>query len=140
MLTKFFESQFGLPSAKVAYLTGPIVLVGGGFGAIIGGALVSRWNLDYAGIMRLCMYNCCFSWFGVLTFLVNCQENTYATPQGFVGAPRPTEFDFRCNSDCNCTSSVMNPICAADGVVYLSPCLAGCRRELQVKDLKVNAQ
>ncbi|KAK8777364.1 hypothetical protein V5799_029289, partial [Amblyomma americanum] len=70
-----------------ARCAGPIVLVGGGFGAVIGGALVSRWNLDYAGMMRLCMYNSCFSWFGVLTYLVNCQENTYATPEGFVGAP-----------------------------------------------------
>ncbi|XP_077517853.1 solute carrier organic anion transporter family member 4A1-like isoform X2 [Amblyomma americanum] len=137
MLTKFFQSQLGMPSARSAYLTGPIVLVGGGFGAVIGGALVSRWNLDYAGMMRLCMYNSCFSWFGVLTYLVNCQENTYATPEGFVGAPRPTTFDFQCNSDCNCTSSILNPICGADGVVYLSPCLAGCRREVQVENVKM---
>ncbi|KAL3221320.1 hypothetical protein MRX96_050264 [Rhipicephalus microplus] len=72
MMTKFFESQLGLPSARIAYMIGPIVLVGGGFGAIIGGALVSRWNLDYEGIMRLCMYNCCFSWFGVLIFTFSC--------------------------------------------------------------------
>ncbi|KAL1486755.1 hypothetical protein MTO96_046830, partial [Rhipicephalus appendiculatus] len=59
---------------------------GGGFGAIIGGALVSRWNLDYEGIMRLCMYNCCFSWFGVLIFTFSCSQGIYATPDGFVGA------------------------------------------------------
>ncbi|XP_037568078.2 solute carrier organic anion transporter family member 4A1 [Dermacentor silvarum] len=134
-LTKFFESQFGMASASIAYLTGPIVLVGGGFGAIIGGALVGRWNLDYAGIMRLCMYNCCISWFGVLAFLFNCPENTYATPEGYVGAPKPTSFDFQCNIACNCTLSYVNPVCAADAVVYLSPCLAGCRRELQLNKM-----
>ncbi|KAL1426068.1 hypothetical protein MTO96_018543 [Rhipicephalus appendiculatus] len=137
MMTKFFESQLGLPSARIAYMVGPIVLVGGGFGAIIGGALVSRWNLDYEGIMRLCMYNCCFSWFGVLIFTFSCSQGIYATPDGFVGAVGTSSFDWHCNADCNCTTSLLNPICGADGVVYLSPCLAGCHRELQVKDLKM---
>ncbi|XP_054930592.1 solute carrier organic anion transporter family member 4A1-like [Dermacentor andersoni] len=136
-LTKFFESQLGMSSETIAYLTGPIVLVGGGFGAICGGALVGRWNLDFEGIMRLCMYNCCFSWFGVLAFLFSSPESTYATPEGYVGAPKPTSFNFGCNVDCNCTLSYVNPVCAADAVVYLSPCLAGCRRELQLDRLKM---
>ncbi|KAH8025452.1 hypothetical protein HPB51_008367 [Rhipicephalus microplus] len=116
---------------------GPIVLVGGGFGAIIGGALVSRWNLDYEGIMRLCMYNCCFSWFGVLIFTFSCPQGIYATPNGFVGEVVTSSFSWHCHADCNCTTSLLNPICGADGVVYLSPCLAGCQRELQVEDLKM---
>ncbi|XP_070392105.1 solute carrier organic anion transporter family member 4A1-like [Dermacentor albipictus] len=137
MVTKFFESQLGLPSARVAYMVGSIVLVGGGFGAIIGGALVSRWNLDYGGIMRLCMYNCCFSWFGVLIFTFNCPQNVYATPDGYIGEVGTSKFNFQCNADCNCTSGLLNPICGADHVVYLSPCLAGCHRELQVKNVKM---
>lgn len=59
--------------------------MGGGVGAIAGGALVSKWNLDYAGIMRLCMYNCCFSWFGILAFFFHCADNLYATSTGYVG-------------------------------------------------------
>ncbi|KAH7952826.1 hypothetical protein HPB49_001542 [Dermacentor silvarum] len=138
MLTKFFESQLGLPSARVAYMVGPIVLVGGGFGAIIGGALVSRWNLDYEGIMRLCIYNCCFSWMGVLIFTFNCPQSIYATPDGYIGEVGTSKFNFQCNADCNCSSGVLNPICGADHVVYQSPCLAGCHREIQVKNLKVS--
>lgn len=137
MLTKFFESQLGLPSARVAYMVGPIVLVGGGFGAIIGGALVSRWNLDYEGIMRLCIYNCCFSWMGVLIFTFNCPQSIYATPDGYIGEVGTSKFNFQCNADCNCSSGVLNPICGADHVVYQSPCLAGCHREIQVKNLKM---
>ncbi|KAL3184797.1 hypothetical protein MRX96_005895 [Rhipicephalus microplus] len=137
MMTKFFESELGLPSARIAYMIGPIVLVGGGFGAIIGGALVSRWNLNYEGIMRLCMCNCCFSWFGVLIFTFSCPQGIYATPDGFVGEVVTSSFSWHCHADCNCTTSLLNPICGADGVVYLSPCLAGCQRELQVEDLKM---
>ncbi|XP_077552304.1 solute carrier organic anion transporter family member 4A1-like [Haemaphysalis longicornis] len=140
MMNKFFQSQFGMPSSRVAFLTGSIIFVGGGFGAIMGGALVSRWNLDYLGIMRLCMYNCCFSLVGVLTFLFYCKDNTYATHEGFVGAPRSTAFDFNCNLQCNCTQSGLNPICGADNVVYLSPCMAGCRREIQIKGIKMYSE
>nr|XP_050040795.2 solute carrier organic anion transporter family member 4C1-like [Dermacentor andersoni] len=42
-----------------------------------------------------------------------------------------------CSSNCNCTRGVVNPICGADGVVYMSPCVAGCRNELRVKNLKM---
>ncbi|XP_075740029.1 solute carrier organic anion transporter family member 4A1-like [Rhipicephalus microplus] len=90
MITKFLESQLGISSTTIAYLAGPLVLAAGGFGAITGGALVARWNLHYAGMIRLCMYSCCFSWFGNLAFVFNCPERTYTTPDGYVGAPKPT--------------------------------------------------
>jgi hypothetical protein len=31
-----------------------------------------------------------------------------------------------CISSCNCTSTVFEPVCGADDVVYFSPCHAGC--------------
>lgn len=79
--------QFKTWSVLISFFrpTGPIIFVGGGVGAIAGGALVSKWNLDYAGIMRLCMYNCCFSWFGILAFFFHCADNLYATSTGYVG-------------------------------------------------------
>ncbi|KAG1659415.1 Solute carrier organic anion transporter family member 4C1 [Nymphon striatum] len=32
-----------------------------------------------------------------------------------------------CNSDCGCQLSDYDPICGTDGVIYYSPCLAGCK-------------
>lgn len=32
-----------------------------------------------------------------------------------------------CNSDCNCDESHWEPVCGANGVTYMSPCLAGCK-------------
>lgn len=136
ILAKFFESQLGLPSSRIAYLLG-LSRLGGSFGAVIGGALVSRWNLDYAGIMRLCLYNSCISWVGVFAFLFSCPQSTFATPDGYVGAPSSTDFSLICSSNCNCTRGVVNPICGADGVVYLSPCVAGCHKEIHVNNLKM---
>lgn len=31
-----------------------------------------------------------------------------------------------CNADCNCLMELYNPVCGADGLMYYSPCHAGC--------------
>ncbi|XP_053892411.1 solute carrier organic anion transporter family member 1A5-like isoform X2 [Malaclemys terrapin pileata] len=31
-----------------------------------------------------------------------------------------------CNSDCDCSVKVWDPVCGANGITYVSPCLAGC--------------
>ncbi len=31
-----------------------------------------------------------------------------------------------CNAGCNCVRELYNPVCGADGVMYYSPCHAGC--------------
>lgn len=31
-----------------------------------------------------------------------------------------------CNAGCNCMRELYNPVCGADGVMYYSPCHAGC--------------
>ncbi|KAH8026480.1 hypothetical protein HPB51_020972 [Rhipicephalus microplus] len=101
----------------------PLVLAARGFGAITGGALVARWNLHYAGMIRLCMYSCCFSWFGNLAFVFNCPERTYTTPDGYVGAP-----------ECSCVNGTLNDLAdvSADWLlqqsvqVIRSRCPANC--------------
>ncbi|XP_012415247.1 solute carrier organic anion transporter family member 1B3-like [Trichechus manatus latirostris] len=32
-----------------------------------------------------------------------------------------------CNSDCNCDKSHWEPVCGENGIIYMSPCLAGCK-------------
>lgn len=31
-----------------------------------------------------------------------------------------------CNSDCSCSAEDWDPVCAASGITYISPCMAGC--------------
>nr|XP_042704873.1 solute carrier organic anion transporter family member 1A2 isoform X2 [Chrysemys picta bellii] len=31
-----------------------------------------------------------------------------------------------CNSDCDCSVKMWDPVCGANGITYVSPCLAGC--------------
>jgi len=32
-----------------------------------------------------------------------------------------------CNRDCDCTLKVWDPVCANNGITYVSSCLAGCK-------------
>lgn len=32
-----------------------------------------------------------------------------------------------CNAGCSCVRELYNPVCGADGVMYYSPCHAGCK-------------
>ena len=41
-----------------------------------------------------------------------------------------------CNSDCQCSQDVYNPVCGIDGILYYSPCYAGCQTE-NIGDEKV---
>ena len=54
-------------------------------------------------------------WFSV----VNCST------LGFYGA----DLDASCNRDCQCSQDVYNPVCGIDGILYYSPCYAGCQTE-----------
>ena len=43
-----------------------------------------------------------------------------------VDVPDTSVFHPNCTASCDCTSSVFEPVCGADNVVYFSPCQAGC--------------
>lgn len=56
---------------------------------------------------------------------------------------RPTEFtgkyhlESECNSMCKCSRSNYDPVCGIDGIMYYSPCHAGCFKELSMDNSKV---
>lgn len=48
--------------------------------------------------------------------------------------------DSSCNQGCSCSRELYEPICGVDGVMYYSPCYAGCKIEISTHDSKIYDQ
>ncbi|XP_035238954.1 solute carrier organic anion transporter family member 4A1 isoform X2 [Anguilla anguilla] len=138
---KFLESQFSLSASEAATWFGYMVVPAGGGGTFLGGYIVKKLNLRCRGIIRFCLLCAIVSLFAIFVFLLHCPN----VPVAGVNVPyqRPLQFqhpyqDFHngsqvkenltvgCNADCHCLREMYNPVCGADGIMYYSPCHAGC--------------
>ncbi|XP_048097714.1 solute carrier organic anion transporter family member 4A1 isoform X2 [Alosa alosa] len=146
---KFLESQFNLSASEAATWFGYMVVPAGGGGTFLGGYIVKKLNLRCRGIVRFCMLCAVISLMAIFIFLVHCPN----MPMAGVTAPyRPSpllhqhqdvyldqyesesnynstlegNLTVSCNAGCHCVTELYNPVCGADGVMYYSPCHAGC--------------
>uniref|UniRef100_A0A672ID70 Solute carrier organic anion transporter family member n=1 Tax=Salarias fasciatus TaxID=181472 RepID=A0A672ID70_SALFA len=122
---KFLESQFSLSASEAATWFGYMVVPAGGGGTFLGGYIVKRLNLRCRGIIRFCMMCAMVSLLAIFIFLIHCPN----VPMAGVTAPYrsgPASLTVGCNSGCGCVTELYNPVCGADGVMYYSPCHAGC--------------
>uniref|UniRef100_A0A8C3G503 Solute carrier organic anion transporter family member n=1 Tax=Cyclopterus lumpus TaxID=8103 RepID=A0A8C3G503_CYCLU len=138
---KFLESQFSLSASEAATWFGYMVVPAGGGGTFLGGYIVKRLNLRCRGIIRFCMMCAMVSLLAIFIFLIHCPN----VPMAGVTAPyqyslmEKQQLDqytglssleenltVGCNAGCSCVTELYNPVCGADGVMYYSPCHAGC--------------
>ncbi|XP_055508066.1 solute carrier organic anion transporter family member 4A1 [Leucoraja erinacea] len=126
---KFLEAQFGLSASQGATLFGYIVVPAGGGGTFLGGFIVNKLKLRCAGIIKISIICAFMSLLAIFIVSINCPNMAVAgitsTFNGSVydGAINVTA---TCNADCNCLMELYNPVCGADGLMYYSPCHAGC--------------
>ncbi|KAM9751793.1 LOW QUALITY PROTEIN: solute carrier organic anion transporter family member 4A1 [Menidia menidia] len=148
---KFLESQLSLSASEAATWFGFMVVPAGGGGTFLGGYIVKRLNLRCRGIIRFCMMCAMVSLLAIFIFLIHCPNvpmagvtvpyspglrdqgqleeyrRLYDQPRG----PRNSsslddDLISGCNAACNCAREEYSPVCGADGVMYYSPCHAGC--------------
>ncbi|XP_059920297.1 solute carrier organic anion transporter family member 4A1 isoform X1 [Gadus macrocephalus] len=150
---KFLESQFNLSASEAATWFGIMVVPAGGGGTFLGGYIVKRLNLRCRGIIRFCMLCALVSLLAIFIFLIHCPNEPMAgitepyrsavhrSPQFQYQYPtsntsnqpltnssdlEPDSLLAECNSGCSCARELYNPVCGDDGVMYYSPCHAGC--------------
>ncbi|XP_029012840.1 solute carrier organic anion transporter family member 4A1 [Betta splendens] len=148
---KFLESQFSLSASEAATWFGYMVVPAGGGGTFLGGYIVKRLNLRCRGIIRFCMICAMVSLLAIFIFLIHCPS----VPMAGVTGPYRSGLEEReldqykqlhepsalrrgnssalelsltvsCNAGCGCARELYNPVCGADGLMYYSPCHAGC--------------
>ncbi|XP_052791203.1 solute carrier organic anion transporter family member 4A1-like [Mya arenaria] len=136
-MPKFIEAQFGLPASTAAQYVGYAAIPAGGGGTFLGGYLVKRFDLHVRGIIRLCL-GVTAACLGLgLVFIVHCDNFPFAgvntnygnTAENSTHTSLSLELDAHCNTGCQCSKDVYNPVCGIDGMVYFSPCYAGCAAE-----------
>ncbi|XP_030557239.1 solute carrier organic anion transporter family member 4A1 isoform X1 [Drosophila novamexicana] len=138
-LPKQIENQFGISPVISALVMGLITVPAGGGGTFLGGYLVKKWQLACGGIIKMCLLATLLATLFTSCFLVTCPNAQFA---GVTTAYEPGQADqaltleASCNANCGCSRSNYDPICGADGVMYYSPCFAGCGREQQLDTLK----
>ncbi|XP_059836733.1 solute carrier organic anion transporter family member 4A1 [Hypanus sabinus] len=126
---KFLESQFGLSASQGATLFGYIVVPAGGGGTFLGGFIVNKLKLRCAGIIKLCILWTFLSLLAIFIVCINCPNIPMA---GLTSTFNDSSYDApinltaSCNIGCNCPMDLYNPVCGADGLMYYSPCHAGC--------------
>ncbi|XP_041860972.1 solute carrier organic anion transporter family member 4A1 [Melanotaenia boesemani] len=148
---KFLESQLSLSASEAATWFGYIVVPAGGGGTFLGSYIVKRLNLRCRGIIRFCMMCAMVSLLAIFIFLIHCPnmpmagvtapyqsglmnqhqlnqyKQLYGKPSKLYGRNSSSlDLTVDCNAACHCVRELYNPVCGADGVMYYSPCHAGC--------------
>ncbi|XP_034473892.1 solute carrier organic anion transporter family member 4A1 [Drosophila innubila] len=141
-LPKQIENQFSISPVISALLMGLITVPAGGGGTFLGGYLVKKLNLACGGIIKMCLLVTVVATFFTSCFLVSCPNaefagvtTAYSHSQDKSGLAISLEDS--CNTNCGCSRTNYDPICGANGVMYYSPCFAGCRQEEQLDTLKI---
>ncbi|KAJ0182819.1 hypothetical protein K1T71_002188 [Dendrolimus kikuchii] len=126
-LPKLIENQFAVRASDAALLLGVITVPAGGGGTFLGGWLVKRWRLACAGIIKLCVGATLIAAAFTLCFMLSCDDYPFAgVTVPYKSTPKPLGLISECNNGCSCSDAPYAPVCGADGVVYFSPCHAGC--------------
>ncbi|GAB1287317.1 Solute carrier organic anion transporter family member 4A1 [Apodemus speciosus] len=127
---KFFEAQFSLSASEAATLFGYLVVPAGGGGTLLGGFLVNKLKLRGSGIIRFCLFCTLTSLLAFFVFLMHCPNVHMAgVTTGYVGSLLPKgQLDLKaaCNAIYCCQPKHYSPLCGSDGIMYYSPCYAGC--------------
>lgn len=153
-LPKQIENQFSVTAISAALIMGLITVPAGGGGTFLGGYLVKKFNLACSGIIKMCLVSTAIATCFTICFFISCPNMHFAGITGpyrtqtidtiETNTIRPTNnfaktfnLESECNSMCKCSRSNYDPICGVDGILYYSPCYAGCFKELNMDNSKV---
>ncbi|XP_036321065.1 solute carrier organic anion transporter family member 4A1 [Rhagoletis pomonella] len=156
-LPKQIENQFSISPVWSALLMGLITVPAGGGGTFLGGYLIKKWNLSCSQIIKMCLIMTTISACFTSCFLLSCpnlgfagvttqyreairlkvgkemQQNfTDNVEKSYLG----TDLQSTCNMECGCSKFNYEPICGTDGILYYSPCFAGCQKEYNMNQVK----
>nr|XP_009860360.2 solute carrier organic anion transporter family member 4A1-like isoform X1 [Ciona intestinalis]XP_026692687.1 solute carrier organic anion transporter family member 4A1-like isoform X2 [Ciona intestinalis] len=124
---KYVETIFGLSASNAGIAFGALALVGAAGGQLLGGGLITKFDIGMRGMMRMTYISPFICWFLSAGFLISCTDIPFAgITSPYHDGSTTGSFISSCNAQCGCDVNVYNPVCGGDGVTYYSACFAGC--------------
>ncbi|XP_027516091.1 solute carrier organic anion transporter family member 1B3-like isoform X2 [Corapipo altera] len=128
---KYMEQQYGQSTSKSNFLIGVTSLPPVGIGFFLGGFIMKKYKMGMVAATKFSFTMSFLSYaISFLHFFVGCENYAVAgMTVSYEGEPIPFDENAvfsNCNSHCKCASNVWDPVCGANGITYVSPCLAGC--------------
>ncbi|XP_054680741.1 solute carrier organic anion transporter family member 1C1 isoform X2 [Grus americana] len=130
---KYIEQQYGQTSSKTNFVIGLINIPAVAFGIFSGGLIMKKFRINVLGAAKLSLGSSFFGYLLLLSlFAMGCENSDVAgLTVSYHGTKRTTDYEqalfSECNSGCSCSKNDWDPICGANGVTYISACLAGCQ-------------
>ncbi|XP_067915030.1 solute carrier organic anion transporter family member 1C1-like [Heterodontus francisci] len=130
---KFIEQQYGQSASKTNFLIGLINIPAVCLGFFLGGFVMKKFKLNIVFAAKLSIGSNILGWlFALSHFGMGCMNSRVAGLTVSYEGTSQVSYEgsalyHDCNAGCFCPQTQWEPICAGNGVTYVSPCLAGCK-------------
>nr|XP_025039524.1 solute carrier organic anion transporter family member 1A2 [Pelodiscus sinensis]XP_025039525.1 solute carrier organic anion transporter family member 1A2 [Pelodiscus sinensis]XP_025039526.1 solute carrier organic anion transporter family member 1A2 [Pelodiscus sinensis]XP_025039527.1 solute carrier organic anion transporter family member 1A2 [Pelodiscus sinensis] len=132
-MPKYVEQQYGKSASQAIFLIGvynlPVICIG----YFLGGYLMKKFKINTNQAANIAF------WISLIEYLIFfaayftvCDNSPVAgLTVSYEGKEQVSYMEKTllsdCNSDCDCSIKVWDPVCGQNGITYVSPCLAGCK-------------
>lgn len=130
---KFIEQTYGQSPSKAIFLIGTLHLPAVALGIFTGGFVLKKLKLTVIGAARVTI-GASFTSFllSVSYYGLSCENAKVAgltvSYEGLNNVSyQENTLLSQCNSECACSLKYWDPVCADNGMTFVSPCLAGCK-------------
>ncbi|XP_054650140.1 solute carrier organic anion transporter family member 1C1 isoform X2 [Dunckerocampus dactyliophorus] len=129
---KYIEQHFRQSASKANFLMGVINIPAVAIGIFSGGLLMKKMKLNIMGAAKFAFVTSLIGYILSLFFFAMSCENAkmagvtlpYNSVKG-ISYEKQSVFN-ACNSNCFCSANNWDPVCGGNGIMYVSPCHAGC--------------
>ncbi|XP_078530185.1 solute carrier organic anion transporter family member 1A2-like isoform X2 [Lissotriton helveticus] len=130
-MPKYVEQLYGKSTSEAIFLIAvyslPVICIG----YFLGGLMMKKFKISTYQAAKIAFWTSVIEYtIFFLAFALVCKNSTVAgITVSYGGIPQESNMvhlQSECNAECSCATNVWDPVCGANGVAYVSACLAGC--------------